>query len=280
MAKAKSPDEIIVDALTKAFNALPTAIPLSGSKSLFTAAQGNLAEQAVQDGYLTKSVRSVPGGKGKSKQIEFGVLTKAGILKVVEKDSPKAALEALLPAIEKIGKPATQPSPSEFKASLETATATCVAAIQTAFASLQRDVLHHITPADGSADPAPVLAALRFALEKVEPVVVELPAPPLPATTNPPTGLSVKTLVAEVVDFVKATAQERSVGCDFEELFNHLQKRHPDLSIGTFHDTLRNLEETNQIRLGGWARALDDMTRPELALFISYKVMYYAHPAQ
>jgi hypothetical protein len=79
---------------------------------------------------------------------------------------------------------------------------------------------------------------------------------------------------------VDQSARERTVGCDFSELYDALDRSHPTLTIGVFHDTLRALDDANRIRLSGWSRMLDDMPRPELALFVSHKVMYYAQPAR
>jgi hypothetical protein len=52
----------------------------------------------------------------------------------------------------------------------------------------------------------------------------------------------------------------------------------PRLTIGAFHDALRRLADGGRLRLSGWPKILDDVPDPQLALFVSSKVTYSAHP--
>jgi non-ribosomal peptide synthetase component F len=127
-----------------------------------------------------------------------------------------------------------------------------------------------------------LLGALHQALDRVK--TPEFPSvtstPPTPTPASPPAAVSTATLEDAIAEFVAAWAREKTVGCQFDVLWNHLKERHPQLTIGAFQDALRALHNASRIRLSGWPRMLDDMPQPNLALFISSKVMYYAQPAQ
>lgn len=287
VAKAKSSDDVILDAVRKAISALPDLLPLSGTKALFSAKQADLAERAVSEGYLAKKELIPAGAKGKKpKPVVCALVTEVGARKVAEAGGAhdlKSVLESLRSAVEKLGAPPARQDPAEFRTAIEKATTTCVNAINTAFAGLRDDVLRAVAPSGSSAiDPAPILTGIAAALGKIEPTVVKIPvlaeqaAPaPTPKPTTPAT-----TVADEIITFVSEWAREKSVGCQFDVLMEHLRRRQSDLTIGAFQDALRNLYDAGRIRLTGWPKMLDDMPEPELALFVSSKVMYYAHPAQ
>lgn len=83
-----------------------------------------------------------------------------------------------------------------------------------------------------------------------------------------------------IVAFVNRWAEKKTVGCQFNVMWEEMKKTHPQMTIGTFQDALRKLSEAGRVRLGGWPRMLDDMPQPQLAFFVSSKVMYYAHPGE
>ena len=62
-----------------------------------------------------------------------------------------------------------------------------------------------------------------------------------------------------MVDVRGRLGKGKTVGCQFDDLWNHLQKRHPDLTIGAFQDALRKLHNAGRIR--GW-RLGTDARRP------------------
>lgn len=91
---------------------------------------------------------------------------------------------------------------------------------------------------------------------------------------------SANELGREIVAFVHRWKEERDAGCPLNALYQHLQEQFPKLTTGIFHDMLRALDEREQVRLSGWGKTLPEIPEPELALFISSKVMYYAHPTR
>jgi hypothetical protein len=92
-----------------------------------------------------------------------------------------------------------------------------------------------------------------------------------------PPPLPEKALAAEAEDFVRRWERERRTYCPLPELYRHLQQYTPGFSIGAFHDLLRGLHKSSRVRLGSWSGPLDRLPEPELALFLSSKVMYDAH---
>jgi hypothetical protein len=283
VAKPVSPDEAVLAGLRKAFEALPTnkPLPLIGTGGLYSPKGKEFAEAAVAQGFLARQEGTVGSGK-KAKKVVYGFLTEEGIRRVLDAASPKAALEALLPAVQAIGKQPASPNPEAFRAEVSRATEACVSAIKDAFAKLEGDVLKAVVPPPApAADPGTVLHALRQALERVEapaiPAVVAAPVTINPAP--PPPAVATHALEEAILAFVNRWAKEKTVGCQFDVMWKHLKEEHPALTIGAFQDALRTLYDAGRIRLSGWSRMLDDMPQPQLALFVSSKVMYHAHPA-
>ncbi len=311
MAKAASPDDAILGGLRKAMEALPDPLKLTGPGGVFPGgAKGQeLADAAIVQGLLTKETRR---GSGRSaRAVEYALLTEQGIRRVIEATSPKAALESLLPAVQALGKESqsTSPNVDAFRDGLAKAAATCVNAVQDAFAKLQEqmakalaqsmakleeqvkktlpqpfaklesEVLKALPPPPApAADPRPVLSAIQHALEKLQAQAIPTVRPPVEPKPAPPV-VAKPDLDGEIVAFVTAWAKEKTVGCQFDVLWDHLKQRHPELTPGTFQDALRKLHDAGRIRLSGWPRMLDDIPKTQLALFISSKVMYYANPA-
>jgi hypothetical protein len=60
------------------------------------------------------------------------------------------------------------------------------------------------------------------------------------------------------------------------ELFRRLRTAHPTLSIGRFHDGLRELHDREQVYLHPWTGPLYAMPEPAFALLIGHEIAYYA----
>ncbi|CAN5299427.1 hypothetical protein BH10PLA2_BH10PLA2_05880 [soil metagenome] len=276
MAKSESLEDAVLIALRKAMVKLPESLPPTGKEGLFPGgAKGkSLMELAVAEGYIRIDSEKVKVGKS-TKTFQKTILLDKGLQKVLETDSPKAALEALVPAVQALNKQSSAPDINAFRHELERATKSCMDALNVAFANLQADVLKTIQPTSPTLGISPdvVLSAVQQAIEKIK------PAPQLAVATTAPGVSSSAKLEEEIGGFVDAWVKEKGVGCSFDELWNHLKGRQANLTIGEFQDALRNLHDAHRIRLGGWPKMLDDLPQPQLALFISSKVMYYAQPA-
>jgi hypothetical protein len=298
VANAVPTTEDVLTGLRKAIKVLPASLPLNDKEGIFpSSAKGKeIAKVAISQGFLTEKEERIKTGN-RTKKVIFGIITDKGIKCVVETDSPKAALEALLPAVLALGNQ-QQPAPpnlNAFRDELTKATATCVNAVKEAFAKVEGQILKALpqpfarlesevlkalpAPTTHAVDPRPVLTALQHALEKVQAPVI--PTAPSPTEIKPPPAVvSTPDLDGAIVAFVNGWANEKTVGCQFDVLWDDLKQRHPELTIGAFQDALRKLHEAGRIRLGGWARMLDDIPKPQLAVFVSSKVMYYAQPSQ
>lgn len=138
-----------------------------------------------------------------------------------------------------------------------------------------------------STDPAPVLSALRIALDRlqVEPKVIKIPVnlgshalspPPIP---KPDT---VTSIADEILAFVLEWTQKNSVGPQFDAIMKHLRVRHTDVTIGCFHDALRLLANANppRLRLSSWHKTIHELPEPDLALFIKHTINYHANTSQ
>jgi hypothetical protein len=283
VAKSVPPDEADLSALRKAAAALPAKLPITGKGGLFPGgAKGKqLIDLALAEGFLAAQEERVKSGKS-SKKVTYALVTEKGLRRVVDEDTPKAALHTLLLAVQALQQQPNPVNTEAFRAGLARAAEECVAAIKEAFAGLEGKVLKALAPPPTPAVSAgAVLQALQRALERVEaPVLPVFSSTPATASSAQPQSATPPPVLEDATaSFVDAWAKGRAVGCPFDGLWDHLKERYPDLTIGAFHDALRSLHDAGRIRLSGWPRMLDDLPQPGLALFVSSKVMYYAQPA-
>ena len=66
--------------------------------------------------------------------------------------------------------------------------------------------------------------------------------------------------------------------CPLPELFRRLREVHPDLTVGCFHDGLRDLHARGVIYLHPWTGPLYDLPEPPFALMTGHEIAYYASP--
>jgi hypothetical protein len=64
------------------------------------------------------------------------------------------------------------------------------------------------------------------------------------------------------------------------QLFRHLQEAIPGLTIGRFHDALRDLHDAERIYLHPWTGPLHDLPEPAFALLVGHLIAYYASSRQ
>jgi hypothetical protein len=68
--------------------------------------------------------------------------------------------------------------------------------------------------------------------------------------------------------------------CSLPQLYRTLQQTTAQLSIGQFHDGLRELHARGQIYLHPWTGPLQDIPEPAVALLVGHEVAYYASKKQ
>lgn len=67
--------------------------------------------------------------------------------------------------------------------------------------------------------------------------------------------------------------------CPLPELYQQAKAAEPRLSVGQFHDGIRQLHETSQVHLHPWTGPLHELPEPGMALMIGHALAYYASPA-
>jgi hypothetical protein len=67
-----------------------------------------------------------------------------------------------------------------------------------------------------------------------------------------------------------------SEDCPLPELFRQINNWKPGMSIGRFHDALRQLVEAERVYLHPWTGPMYEMPEPAFALLVGHEVGYYA----
>jgi hypothetical protein len=112
------------------------------------------------------------------------------------------------------------------------------------------------------------LAAVREMLAHVAPKLGDPAAPPVGYTD--PTTDWLADLRAHLADW------DGPGDCPLPELYRRLRAEHPSLTIGQFHDGLRELHDREQVYLHPWTGPLYAMPEPAFALLVGHEVAYYA----
>jgi hypothetical protein len=68
--------------------------------------------------------------------------------------------------------------------------------------------------------------------------------------------------------------------CPLPELYRHAQHSVPHLTIGQFHDGLRQLHDNGTIYLHPWTGPLSEIPEPAIALLVGHMIAYYASPKE
>lgn len=277
---ANHPPELIAGLKLAAGQAMPL-LAKTGKKpvpGLFpgTAKGKPFATLAIDLGLIRLEKRPIPKSK---KTLDIGVITEAGLTLLANLESPRAALEALLPAVESLGTPAVAPSLDSIQAEIQKAITTLNSSLTSHFYNLQKSLETSLQPqADKGPDAGVVLTALQHAVERVKTPVHQVAVPAQPAVVaSPASAVDTGILEKEMAEFVRMHVAETTVGCQLDVVMKHVRQLLPDVTIGEFHDALRKLHDASTIRLGGWPKTIYELPEPELALFVSSKVMYYAH---
>jgi hypothetical protein len=264
MAPAKvSDDKKLAEALLAGSDGQPRKATGSGATpGLFPGGKGGqaLLERALTLELVERCAAPPPTGKKKAAAAPLVRVTPKGRDWALQQLKPREALEGLH-AIFRNQNELLRPGGAE----LETIQSQ-LGVLQQSFEQVQQAI------ARASSRREQELAGLGATVRVVLSILGQLTAEgaSVPAPAHPAVD-------AEAESFVRRWQQERHTDCPLPDLYHHLCKHSPGLSIGAFHDLLRDLHRTGRVRLGGWSGPLDRLPEPELALFISSKVMYDAH---
>jgi hypothetical protein len=236
MADKSTP--LLLEALTRAA-ADPAGLPLHAGKSapgLFPAtAAARLAAQRGKDEGLFKVVRTETRGKAVQ---EVCAITEKGLAHLLGQVSPRQILEDLVRAVE-----SRQAQLTEL-----------VASARQTHSSLE---------------------AFKALAEKVLQQVRSQGATPLPCDrTAAPNGA--ETWAAAALAYLTRWRDGgASEDCPLPELFRVARQAYPKLTVGQFHDGLRQLNEQGRIYLHPWTGPLYDLPEPPYALLTGHEIAYY-----
>jgi hypothetical protein len=232
--------QLLLDALSRAA-ADPAGVPLHASKSspgLFpTTAAAKAAAQRCKQDHLVKVVRTETRGKAVQ---EVCALTEKGLAYLLSQVSPRQLLEDLVRAVE-----SRQAQLTDL-----VATARQSHASLDAVKSLAEKVLQQVgQPGNGPA------------------------ALPGERAGSAPNGA--ETCGAAVLAYL-GRRQESAEDCPLPELYQAARQAYPKLSVGQFHDVLRQQHEQERVYLHPWTGPLYDLPEPPYALLIGHEILYYA----
>jgi hypothetical protein len=242
---ADKSQQLLLTALSRAAAAAGT--PLHGGKSspgLFpaTAAGKQAAQRCRDEGYL------LPLGPAGAKAPERWAITDKGLAYLQAQVSPRPVLEDLVRALE-----ARQGQVEELLALARKAQAD-VEAMKAAAAK----VLAHVTAAEPPAGYPHNLNALYQTFR---------------GGANGERDVLPRAVLGELSRWVPSAAPE---DCPLPELFRRLQAQEQGVTLGAFHDALRQLHDAGQVHLHPWTGPLYDIPEPAYALLVGHVVAYYA----
>jgi hypothetical protein len=241
-ALADKSTAIVVAALSRAI-ADPQGLALFTRKEgagLFSGTSGGrlAAQRAKDDGYI-QVVRTEKRGKNLD---EFCAITEKGVAYLLSQVSPKQVLE-------------------DFIRSLETK--------QGQTGELLANVQHMRQAID----------SLKRTAERVL-EEVRLPKTPAPEQVHTNWTFSANGDHAGEKDLLHLLTRWNESGASEDyplpALYRQLREVRPQLSIGQFHDELRQLHEQEQIYLHPWTGPLYAIPEPPYALLVGHEVAYYA----
>jgi hypothetical protein len=257
---ADKSSQLLVSALSRAA-AEPNGLPLHGNKAapgLFptTPLGKQTAQRCVQDGYLRPckppDQRFPVSDKPKSPS-ELYTITDKGLSFLFHQANPRQVLEDLVRVLE-----ARQTQATEL---LHLA------------GQMRTDVIKLKASTEQVLQQVPRTESLTAAFAA--------PPPPngayLAEKRATPTAEQVAALHRAVqIQLARWQASGAAEDYPLAELFRHLQADVPGLTIGRFHDALRDLHDADRIYLHPWTGPLYDLPEPAFALLVGHLIAYYA----
>jgi hypothetical protein len=229
--------QLILGALSRAVLD-PDGTPLHGSKTapgLFATTAP--AKQAAQVCKMAGYVQVIgTQGRGKSVQ-EVCTITEKGLEYLLDEADPRHVLEDFVRVLE-----ARQDQVNELIAGARK-TQTSLEALR----AIAERVLQQIAAQHGA-------------------------SPGTGPATGPDAALQETTMLSGLAQWHAAGASE---DCPLPALFRHVQQFDPGMTIGQFHDGLRQLHAQERIYLHPWTGPLYDMPEPAYALLSGHEIVYY-----
>ncbi len=231
---------LVIDALHRAA-AAPGGAALfagKGTVGLFaSSAVGRRAAQHCKDhGFLTVTRTEA---RGKS-QVEYCAVTDKGMAFLLDGANPRCVLEAMLHALD-----ARRADQAEL---LEQTRRT-----QAALDAMQATLAKVLARCDDAGTTFPGRPAQK------------LYAAPL------------EEIRARILEHLERWRDTGSLDdCPLPEMFQRLEKSVAGLTVGFYHDALRDLHEQERVFLHPWTGPLYELPEPALALLVGHEIAYYA----
>lgn len=253
----------VIEGLNRAA-AEPGGPPLfagKGSAGLFAnSAAGRQAAQFCKDQGLLRVVRTETRGKS---PVEFCTITDKGMSFLLDSTNPRGVLEAMLRALD-----ARRADQAEL---LDRARRT-QAILEEMQASVARVLVHVAKTCEDEAPAEPQTFGKLGVPARQE------PRPPETSTASDdlcPAPLAA--IRAAIMEHLERWRDSGSLDdCPLPELFHRLDKSVRGLSIGSFHDALRELHDQERVFLHPWTGPLYELPEPALALLAGHEIAYYA----
>lgn len=203
------------------------------------------AQKCLAEGWL----QPVPGAAGRSGVgAQLYVLSEAGWRRLQQEAQPRQVLEDFLRVVEKRTAAVTEwiAAAQQLQAELQ--------ALRDSLRRWRDSAMRSATPQVGTAGTA--AASAHY-------------GPPLPVDGPP--------LSETILQVLSECSRQGGADCPLPELYQAVQRQRP-LSVGQFHDALRQLYAEQAIRLHPWTGPLYALPEPVYALLIGHGVAYYASP--
>jgi hypothetical protein len=265
---ADKSNQIILSALSQAA-AHADGLPLHGGKvqpGLFpaTALGKQAAQQCRDEGFLqpltTATAVAEPEASPRSKKKpapESWGLTEKGLTHLLHQVSPRQVLEDFVRVLE-----ARRVQTSE----LLTAAGQMQAMLESLKVNAEKVLQLFTASNNGVASGGLNALFTNFLNEAKQSKAHEAP----PSVQKPACG---ERLVALLTSWQDSGAPE---DCPLPELFRRITAAVPSVTIGEFHDELRQLHQAGRVYLHPWAGPLYDIPEPPFALLVGHGVAYYA----
>ena len=260
MAKSVSAEDLILEALDRAL-ADPNPRKLTGgskaSPGIFqgSGAAAKAAGQRCLDlGLLTQCGEQ----RAKAKVTALYGIAPAGIAYLLEHAPLRQLLAATQDGITRLAQ--SSADCQQTLARIQQQVARLQETMQNAAARLQPPDIQKLLAA---------ASAAQEAARKAEPPAVSPAARPAPAAQSVDLG-------AAVVQHLQQHKRQASLRpLDLPQLFRFAQSRQPTLTLGAFHDLVRQLAERGQLRLTPFTQAMYQLAEPQYALLVGREIMYY-----
>ena len=252
MAKSVGLDELILEAIERAL-ADPVPRKLHGTKTnpgVFLSATAS-AKAAAQRCLELKLIEPRSELKSKTKAVPLYGIAPAGVAYLLERDPVRNILTSTQTGIENLSRLAAACNQTLLQVQKQLAT----------LGDVVKNTATRLQPPDVSQ----LLTAVQQA---------QSPGASAEGRGGPsPSDLELQSALLSFVQQQQRQAPLRPV--ELPQLYRFTRSRQPALTLGQFHDLVRRMAESRQVRLSPFTQAMYQLSEPECAMIIGREVMYY-----